>query len=161
MIGYHLPRPQPPAIDPSLILLACKVSRRYRCSSFSREDLEQEAILLLLQALPLYLPQRHGPLEGFITNRIRAHLSRLVAREQRQLCCPLRAVASEPADLPADDLVELSHLHLPARWAVILELTASGSSDAEIAGTLSTSVAAVQKARSLAIARLRKILQAR
>jgi len=57
--------------------LARYLARRYRCPTHDGDDLEQEALVVILKALPLYRPEM-GPEMALLTMCIRSHLSRLV-----------------------------------------------------------------------------------
>ena len=140
--------------------LATRCARRYRIPGMTSDDVEQEAALALLQALPSHDPGRHGPAGGYLRNKITARLSRLCEQAKRRVeRLESLTGAEEGGDAECGELAELARRRLSPRAARVIEMTSEGFDDAEIAANLGTSVGAVQQARSRAVAELREIVR--
>jgi RNA polymerase sigma factor (sigma-70 family) len=160
------PRPLAP-LSSAHERLARRLSRRYRSPSFDRDDLAQEARVVILWSLPEYDPARHGPSpDAFLYHRVTSRLNRL--------CCIDRARSTSHTAAPADDLVDdrpgpeelatradlfaAAREHLTPPQGRVLELTAAGWQDEDIAAELVVSLGAVWSLRSRGIATLRDLV---
>lgn len=93
--------------------IAVAVSR-YRVPGCTREDLEQEAHLVVLQVRGDYDPARHGDsLHGYLVVCIRRHLSRLCARAVRARAGRLPEDVRSREMSPADSAVFAEELARP------------------------------------------------
>lgn len=155
-------------VTADLLAMARRCARRYRSlpPTLSREDIEQEAVLALLESMSKYDPNRHRcNKEDWLAGRITNRLARLVRKEQArtgreeeyQDC----SAAGEGRDGHSDagELVELARRHLPPRQARVVEMTAEGYTDEEIAGNLGCSVGAMRTDRSRALAAMREVVR--
>lgn len=140
--------------------IARRLSRQYDIDGMTREDVEQEALLIILQALKDGVPDEH------IFNITRCHLRNMTRRtESRQLGDrDLRVFDPQGEDHVAetdgadgyDALMELFIDHVTPRQAEVLRLTyVDGLSDDEIAERLGVKRCAVHRYRSDGLARIR------
>lgn len=140
--------------------IARRLSRQYDIDGMTREDIEQEALLVILQCLKDGVPDEH------IFNKVRTHLHNLTRRpEPRQLGDRDLRVVDPQGEDHVDDLDDADeydatiapYLNLVTpRQAEVLRLTyVDGLSDDEIAERLGVKRCAVHRYRSDGLARIR------
>lgn len=71
--------------------LIYRIARRYRCRSYSQEDLVQEGVVGLMQAIDRWDPQRGCRLSTYAVHWIRQAIARAVEQNDRLIHVPLQA----------------------------------------------------------------------
>lgn len=71
--------------------LIYRIARRYRCRSYSHEDLVQEGIVGLMQAIDRWDPERGCRLSTYAVHWIRQAIARAVEQNDRLIHVPLQA----------------------------------------------------------------------
>lgn len=130
-------------MTPELYLVARQESWRYRVPGYSREDLEQEALVAILEALRTHDPAR-GPLKPFARFAARRNIQDLLTRSRTSRLGALNesgyaaedaylgASTSDESRLEARELTASLHRIQP-RLARTIVLLAAGFSYVEIA----------------------------
>lgn len=105
------------ALIESFVGLARHLARQCSQWSLTEEDLDQVAVLGVIEAIDTYVPSR-GPLKYWVARNIKFALGDEFARARRQ-CRSMRRLSIDPADRSDDDRGEQQHEEL---WAAIEKL---------------------------------------
>lgn len=108
------------SLSPAHLALARRLARRYHCPGHTAEDLQQEAVLVILKALPVHRPEM-GPVEAYLNVCVRSHLSRLVAADRRRDAGrqPLDDMYADPEPGPAEQAQRNEALTAARRSAIL------------------------------------------
>lgn len=109
------------------IRLVYKVARRYRCRSYSLEDLVQEGVVGLMQAIRRFDPARGCRLSTYAMHWIRQAITRAVEQNDRLIHVPTHATADLRSLTQAREEFVRDHGRLPTES----ELSAATGIDEE------------------------------